>query len=127
MKIETRPSPNFDDRTLPMRFLILHYTGMESGAAAISRLCDPDAKVSAHYVVEEDGSVYLFTGAADTGQGSDTALSQIAAQALGVSFARIKCKAADTEITPFDTDRSSPKKPWTSFLRSRTRDGGLRE
>jgi len=53
--------------------------------------------------IEEDGSVYLFTGAADTGQGSNTALSQIAAQALGVSYARIKCKAADTEITPFDT------------------------
>lgn len=53
--------------------------------------------------VEEDGSVYLFTGAADTGQGSNTALSQIAAQELGVSFSRIKCKAGDTEITPFDT------------------------
>lgn len=53
--------------------------------------------------VEEDGSVYLFTGAADTGQGSDTALSQIAAHALGVSYSRIKCKAGDTEITPFDT------------------------
>ncbi len=53
--------------------------------------------------VEEDGSVYLFTGAADTGQGSDTALSQIAAHELGVSFSRIKCKSGDTEITPFDT------------------------
>ncbi len=53
--------------------------------------------------VEEDGSVYLFTGAADTGQGSTTALSQITAQELGVSFSRIKCKSGDTEITPFDT------------------------
>lgn len=53
--------------------------------------------------VEEDGSVYLFTGAADTGQGSNTALSQIAAHELGVSYSRIKCKAGDTEITPFDT------------------------
>lgn len=53
--------------------------------------------------VEEDGSVYLFTGAADTGQGSNTALSQIAAHALGVSYSRIRCKAGDTEITPFDT------------------------
>ena len=53
--------------------------------------------------VEEDGSVYLFTGAADTGQGSNTALSQIAAQELGVSYGRIKCKSGDTEITPFDT------------------------
>jgi len=53
--------------------------------------------------LEEDGSVYLFTGAADTGQGSNTALSQIAAQAMGVSYNRIKCIAADTAITPFDT------------------------
>ncbi len=53
--------------------------------------------------VEEDGSVYLFTGAADTGQGSNTALSQIAAQELGVSYSRIKCTAGDTKITPFDT------------------------
>jgi len=53
--------------------------------------------------VEEDGSVYLFTGAADTGQGSNTALSQIAAQELGVSYDRIKCTSGDTEITPFDT------------------------
>ncbi|HOW36348.1 MAG TPA: molybdopterin-dependent oxidoreductase [Candidatus Omnitrophota bacterium] len=53
--------------------------------------------------IEEDGSVYLFTGAADTGQGSNTALSQIAAEELGVSYTRIKCTAADTEITPFDT------------------------
>lgn len=53
--------------------------------------------------VEEDGSVYLFTGAADTGQGSNTALSQIAAHELGVSYSRIKCTSGDTEITPFDT------------------------
>lgn len=53
--------------------------------------------------IEEDGSVYLFTGAADTGQGSNTALAQIAAQALGVKYERIKCKSGDTEITPFDT------------------------
>ncbi len=53
--------------------------------------------------VEEDGSVYLFTGAADTGQGSNTALSQIAAQELGVSYSRVRCKSGDTEITPFDT------------------------
>lgn len=53
--------------------------------------------------VEEDGSVYFFTGAADTGQGSNTALSQIAAQELGVSYERVKCTSGDTETTPFDT------------------------
>ncbi len=53
--------------------------------------------------VEEDGSVYVFTGAADTGQGSDTVMAQIAAHELGVAYERIRIKAADTEITPFDT------------------------
>jgi N-acetylmuramoyl-L-alanine amidase len=38
--------------------LVLHYTGMASAEAALSRLCDPAAKVSAHYVIGEDGTVY---------------------------------------------------------------------
>ena len=38
--------------------LILHYTGMASAAAALDRLCDPEAKVSAHYLIDEDGAVY---------------------------------------------------------------------
>lgn len=37
--------------------LILHYTGMTSGEAALARLCDPAAKVSAHYAIDEDGTV----------------------------------------------------------------------
>ncbi len=51
------PSPNFDARALPISMIVLHYTGMESGEAAIARLRDPEAKVSAHYVVEEDGTI----------------------------------------------------------------------
>lgn len=57
MNIDQRPSPNFDNRTLPVSILLLHYTGMESGAVALDRLCDPETKVSAHYVVAEDGFV----------------------------------------------------------------------
>jgi N-acetylmuramoyl-L-alanine amidase len=38
--------------------LVLHYTGMTSGAAALERLCDVEAKVSAHYTIDEDGTVY---------------------------------------------------------------------
>jgi N-acetylmuramoyl-L-alanine amidase len=53
------PSPNFDARAVgePIDMLVLHYTGMESAKAALDRLCDPAAKVSAHYLVDEDGSV----------------------------------------------------------------------
>ncbi len=60
MRVIDAPSPNHDDRPdgAPVDMLILHYTGMRSGAAAIDRLCDPAAKVSAHYVVEEDGRVF---------------------------------------------------------------------
>jgi N-acetylmuramoyl-L-alanine amidase len=54
--IET-PSPNFDDRALPVSMLVLHYTGMQDAESAIARLADPEAKVSAHYVVCEDGRV----------------------------------------------------------------------
>jgi N-acetylmuramoyl-L-alanine amidase len=57
LAITDAPSPNFDDRVLPITMIVLHYTGMESGAAAIARLRDAEAKVSAHYVVEEDGTI----------------------------------------------------------------------
>lgn len=59
-RIVERPSPNFNDRApgLPVDMLVLHYTGMKNGPSALERLCDPAAKVSAHYVVDEDGTVY---------------------------------------------------------------------
>ena len=53
-----RASPNFDERAEPVDMLILHYTGMKTAAAALDRLCDPEARVSAHYVIEEDGAVW---------------------------------------------------------------------
>ena len=52
------PSPNFNDRKLPISLIILHYTGMETGQAALERMCDGSAEVSAHYMVEEDGRVF---------------------------------------------------------------------
>jgi len=55
------PSPNFDDRPAQkIDHLVLHYTGMQTGAAAVERLCDPAARVSSHYVVDEDGTVYCL-------------------------------------------------------------------
>lgn len=57
MQVIDAPSPNFDDRSLPITMIVLHYTGMETGEAAIERLRDPAAKVSSHYLVAEDGTV----------------------------------------------------------------------
>jgi len=53
-----RASPNHDARAEAVDMLILHYTGMQTAAAALDRLCDPAARVSAHYVVEESGAVW---------------------------------------------------------------------
>jgi N-acetylmuramoyl-L-alanine amidase len=62
-EIRERLSPNHDSRgeppyIRPINMLVLHYTGMQSAEAAIERLCDPAARVSAHYVVEEDGRLW---------------------------------------------------------------------
>ncbi len=54
------PSPNFGERTLPISMLVLHYTGMQNGPAAIDWLANPASQVSAHYVAAEDGQlVYM--------------------------------------------------------------------
>jgi N-acetylmuramoyl-L-alanine amidase len=59
LAIRERSSPNQDPRpdTAPIDVIVLHYTGMRSAAAAVARLRDPEARVSAHYVVDEDGDV----------------------------------------------------------------------
>jgi N-acetylmuramoyl-L-alanine amidase len=51
------PSPNFDERGLPVTMVVLHYTGMQDAASAIARLTDAEAKVSAHYLIAEDGQI----------------------------------------------------------------------
>lgn len=52
------PSPNFDERKGGAPdIILLHYTGMQTGEAALERLTSADSKVSAHYVVFEDGRV----------------------------------------------------------------------
>jgi N-acetylmuramoyl-L-alanine amidase len=63
LEIRERTSPNHGTRgeppnMRPIDMLVLHYTGMQSAAAALDRLCDPAAQVSAHYVVEEDGTLW---------------------------------------------------------------------
>jgi N-acetylmuramoyl-L-alanine amidase len=55
-----RPSPNHDPRAEgPVDILVLHYTGMRTAEEALDRLCDPEAKVSAHYTVDLDGTIYV--------------------------------------------------------------------
>ncbi len=55
-----QPSPNHAPRppSAKIDMVVIHYTGMESAEAALARMCDPDAKVSAHYMIGEDGTVW---------------------------------------------------------------------
>ena len=58
MTAEVVPSPNFDERVGgPPDLILLHYTGMQTGEAALERLTSPESKVSSHYVVFEDGRI----------------------------------------------------------------------
>jgi len=50
-------SPNFNERTLPISMVVLHYTEMKPVETALARMCDPAASVSAHYCITEGGEV----------------------------------------------------------------------
>jgi len=60
VKIVEQLSPNFDERGRAVDMIILHYTGMRTGKEALDRLCDAASKVSAHYLVDEDGTIYAL-------------------------------------------------------------------
>ena len=50
MEVMEKSSPNFGPRRGGLRpeLVVLHYTAMASAEAALERLCDPAAEVSAH-------------------------------------------------------------------------------
>jgi N-acetylmuramoyl-L-alanine amidase len=60
MRIIECRSPNHDARPegAAIDILVLHYTGMRTAEEALARLCDSEARVSAHYTVDRDGRVY---------------------------------------------------------------------
>ncbi|CAM3629904.1 N-acetylmuramoyl-L-alanine amidase [Litorimonas haliclonae] len=91
MKIDrTDQSPNFNERSLPISQLVLHYTGMETGQAALERLCDADAKVSAHYIVFEDGRISQLVEeekrAWHAGVGNWRGISDINSSSIGIEI-----------------------------------------
>jgi N-acetylmuramoyl-L-alanine amidase len=87
-----RPSPNFDPRPegQVVDMLVLHYTGMPSAEEALKRLCDPEAKVSAHYLIDEDGSMWRLVNekhrAWHAGVASWRGHSDINARSIGVEL-----------------------------------------
>jgi N-acetylmuramoyl-L-alanine amidase len=66
-RAEVRVSPNFGPRreTSKPDMIVLHYTGMQSAAAAEAWLCDPASEVSSHYLVHEDGRIVQMVRESD--------------------------------------------------------------
>jgi N-acetylmuramoyl-L-alanine amidase len=87
-----RPSPNQDARPdgAVIDMLVLHYTGMQTAQAALDRLCDPAAKVSSHYTIDEDGTVYVHVPEArrawHAGISSWAGASDINARSIGIEL-----------------------------------------
>lgn len=64
LPLRWRPAANFeprrDGRAIDM--IVLHYTGMDSAAAACDLLCGEGGRVSCHYLVDEDGTITAMVG-----------------------------------------------------------------
>ncbi|TKT80160.1 N-acetylmuramoyl-L-alanine amidase [Aquamicrobium sp. LC103] len=89
---EVHVSPNFGARRdgLKPDCVILHYTGMESGAAAEAWLCNPDSEVSSHYLVYEDGRIVQLVREADrawhAGRGSWQERADVNSFSVGIEI-----------------------------------------
>jgi N-acetylmuramoyl-L-alanine amidase len=86
-------SPNFGARRggLLPEFVVIHYTAMESCAAACARLCDPELEVSAHYLINYDGTVLALVPeearAWHAGAGQWRGLDDINSRSIGIELA----------------------------------------
>lgn len=90
MKIIQSPSPNFNERRTKPDMLVLHYTGMVDGPSALARMCDASAEVSAHYMVDLDGSVHQMVAenmrAWHAGRGSWAGDSDLNSHSIGIEI-----------------------------------------
>ena len=92
LRIARHPSPNFGARRdgLTPEFIVLHYTAMASATAAIHRLCDPQAEVSAHYVISRQGAVTQLVEddmrAWHAGAGSWRGLDDLNSRSIGIEL-----------------------------------------
>ncbi len=89
----SHPSPNFGERRGGARveLVVLHYTAMPTCAAALERLCDPGAEVSAHYLIDGDGSVLSLVAegarAWHAGAGEWRGAGDVNSRSIGIELA----------------------------------------
>ncbi len=88
----SHPSPNFGERRggARPRLIVVHYTAMPTAAAALDRLCDPAAEVSAHYLIGRDGTccslVHEDARAWHAGAGSWRGVADVNSASIGIEL-----------------------------------------
>lgn len=90
----------FEKEEVPTGKYKLRAKGFAGGMKAPSM--PTDVASSAIIRLNEDGTAYLMSSAQDIGQGSDTVLTQIAAETLCISPDKITIKTGDTDHTPYE-------------------------
>ena len=101
------PSPNFDERALPVSMIVLHYTGMPDAQSALDRLTSPEARVSSHYLVDEDGTVYrLVDETKRAWHAGSRAGAESPTSIRRVSGSRSSTRATSSATATFPTSRS---------------------
>lgn len=97
-KIHTRdyPSPNFNDRSAPISMIVLHYTALPTCEDALERLSDTTnalGRVSAHYLVDRDGTAYQMVATSKrawhAGVGSWRGLDDVNSRSIGIEIVNI--------------------------------------
>ena len=93
MEIRLRSSPNHGPRRGAARpdMVVLHYTAMETAEAALARLCDPAAEVSAHYLVGVAGEIWQLVAESErawhAGAGAWGGISDVNSHSIGIELA----------------------------------------
>jgi N-acetylmuramoyl-L-alanine amidase len=93
MNVIDWPSGNCGARRDGLRpeLVVLHYTAMATAEAALARLCDPAAEVSAHYLIAEDGRVWSLVPEAarawHAGEGSWRGAGDVNSRSIGIELA----------------------------------------
>ena len=92
MDITDRPSPNFGERKdgVGVELIVLHFTAMPDAEAALTRLCDPEAEVSSHYLIGRDGVLYRLVDeekrAWHAGEGRWAGRADVNSRSIGIEL-----------------------------------------
>lgn len=107
LTMKVHPSPNWNERQYSVSMIVLHFTALPSCEDSLARLCDPtnsSGRVSAHYLVDVDGTIYRLVDeskrAWHAGVGSWRGLDKINDRSIGIEIQNIGL-AQDGKRVPF--------------------------